>query len=140
MYRKLLYPVDGSELARAALPHVSEFARTAGATVLVVQAVEIVTEADAMTVPERRIEAEAAAREVVAALEADGVTVAPARVIEGDAGRSIVETVMNEGIDVVIMATHGRSGFRRLALGSVADYVVRNAPCPVLLIRPPREQ
>ena len=59
MYRTLLYPVDGSELSRAALAHVSEFARAAGATVIVVQAVEIVTEADAMTVPERRVEAEA---------------------------------------------------------------------------------
>lgn len=140
MYRTLLYPVDGSELSRAALAHVSEFARAAGATVIVVQAVEIVTEADAMTVPERRVEAEAFAQQVVAALEAQGVTVAPARVIEGDAGRSIVETVADAGVDVVIMGTHGRSGLRRLALGSVADYVVRHATCPVLLIRPAHEQ
>ncbi|MBX7110824.1 MAG: universal stress protein [Dehalococcoidia bacterium] len=139
MYEKLLYPVDGSDLSLVALPHVAEIARASGAIVTVLQAVEIVTEADAITVPERRGEADESIHRIVASLRDQGVTVAAPRVIEGDAGRSIVEAADADAADLVIMATHGRSGVRRLALGSVADYVVGHASCPVLLIRPPQD-
>lgn len=139
MYRTILYPVDGSELAKIALPHVVAIATTTGATVLVVQALEIVTEADAMTVPERRAEADASVEDAASALRAAGVTVDGTRVIEGDAGRSIIDAADDAGADLIVMATHGRSGIVRMALGSVADYVVRHAHRPVLLVRPPHE-
>ncbi|MGE0229202.1 MAG: universal stress protein [Dehalococcoidia bacterium] len=137
MYEKILYPTDGSELSRLALPHVVAIARALGIPVAVLEAVEIVTEADAMTVPERREEAERCVTDITASLEAQGVTVAGARVVEGDAGRSILNAVAEEGADLVIMATRGNSGLRRLALGSVAEHVMTRAPCAVLLVRPP---
>ncbi len=139
MYRKILYPVDGSELSTAALPHVVALAEATGAPVVVVQAVEIVTEADAMTVPERRTEAEASTGRTARALEAAGVAVEATHVIEGDAGRSIVTAADEEAADIIVMATQGRSGLRRLALGSVAEYVMVHAGRPVLLVRPPHE-
>lgn len=139
MYERLLYPVDGSDLAEVALPHVRSFALGAGAEVHVVQAVEIVTEADAMTIPERHAEAEQYVQRLAEELRADGIRVAGARAIDGPAGRTIVEVAAAEHIDAIVMASRGRGGVRRFVLGSVADYVVRHAPCPVLLVHPPHE-
>lgn len=48
----------------------------------------------------------------------------------------ITETAREQGADYIVMGTHGRSGIARLMLGSVADRVVRTAPCPVLTVRP----
>jgi universal stress protein A len=50
--------------------------------------------------------------------------------------RKIVEVAADEKLDLIVMATHGRTGFSHLFLGSVAEKVVRTAPCPVLTIRP----
>ena len=49
----------------------------------------------------------------------------------------IVEAVAQVGADLVVMGTHGRSGFERLLLGSVTERVVRTAPCPVITVPPP---
>ena len=48
----------------------------------------------------------------------------------------IIDYVKEEGIDLVVMGTHGRSGIEHILIGSVAEKVVRKAPCPVLTIRP----
>lgn len=139
MYRKLLYPVDGSELSREAMPHVVTFARAMHAPVLILQVVEIVTEADAVTVPERTTEADTSAHAVAGALAGQGVTVEDTLVLEGDAGRTIVDAARQHGVDLIIMSTRGNSGLRRLVLGSVAEHVMTHASCPVLLVRPPHE-
>ncbi len=58
---------------------------------------------------------------------------------EGKPGPRIVEVSENEGCDLIVMSTHGRSGFRRALLGSVASYVVNHVEdAAVLLVRPPR--
>ena len=53
----------------------------------------------------------------------------------GDAAKSILETAEKVGAELIVMATHGRSGVRRLVLGSVTEKVVRAAACPVLVVR-----
>jgi nucleotide-binding universal stress UspA family protein len=53
----------------------------------------------------------------------------------GEPWREIVQLAVDLEADVVILGTHGRSGIRRLVLGSVAETVVRRAPCPVLVVR-----
>jgi nucleotide-binding universal stress UspA family protein len=55
---------------------------------------------------------------------------------DGDPARNIVEHALAKTTDLVVMGTHGRSGFERLLIGSVAEKVVRKAPCPVLLVPP----
>ena len=59
------------------------------------------------------------------------------RLLEGRAAATIAETAQMEGCDMIVLATHGRSGFKRLVLGSVAEAVVRRAECPVLTVPPP---
>lgn len=53
---------------------------------------------------------------------------------EGDPGANIVELAEEEGVDLVVIATHGRTGLMRFVFGSVAEKVVRHSPCPVLVI------
>jgi len=57
----------------------------------------------------------------------------------GDAGGEIVRIAEDERADLIVIATHGLTGWRRLVFGSVAERVVRTADCPVLTIRAPRQ-
>jgi nucleotide-binding universal stress UspA family protein len=58
-------------------------------------------------------------------------------VVIGNPAATIVATAEKRGVDMIVMGTHGRSGFSHLFVGSVAERVVRCAPCPVLTIRQP---
>lgn len=55
---------------------------------------------------------------------------------EGDARDQIIEVAKAFGADLIVIGSHGRRGFKRLVMGSVAEMVVRHAPCPVLVVRP----
>jgi nucleotide-binding universal stress UspA family protein len=57
------------------------------------------------------------------------------RLLEGDPATVIVETAAETGADLIVLGTHGRTGLSRLVMGSVAEEVLRRAPCPVLTIR-----
>jgi nucleotide-binding universal stress UspA family protein len=54
---------------------------------------------------------------------------------EGAAAEEILRLAEQKAVDLIVMATHGRSGVRRLLLGSVAEKVIRSAPCPVLAVK-----
>ncbi|MEA2578125.1 MAG: hypothetical protein QOD78_1713 [Chloroflexota bacterium] len=79
---------------------------------------------------------QAAAQELVGRGRAMGIKVS-FLVWTGDPGESIVSAAEAEGVDLVVVGTHGRGTIGRFILGSVSDHVVRNAPCPVLVVRPP---
>jgi nucleotide-binding universal stress UspA family protein len=59
------------------------------------------------------------------------------RLLEGNATRSILEEARDAGADLIVLGTHGREGFERLVLGSVAEKVLRQAACPVLTVGQP---
>jgi nucleotide-binding universal stress UspA family protein len=59
------------------------------------------------------------------------------RLLEGDPARTILETARETGCDLIVMGTHGRSGLGRFLMGSVAERVLRKAPCPVLTLKAP---
>ncbi len=54
----------------------------------------------------------------------------------GEPGVEVLRAADELGADLIVMATHGRTGLRRLVLGNLAEIVVREAPCPVLTVRP----
>jgi nucleotide-binding universal stress UspA family protein len=54
---------------------------------------------------------------------------------EGDPGESIVDAATAEHAGLIVLGTHGRRGVNRSIFGSVSDHVVRNAPCPVVVVR-----
>lgn len=61
-------------------------------------------------------------------------------VLQGDAATQLVDAVEREGIDLLVIATHGRTGWRRFIFGSVAEKILRSVRCPVFIIHAPREE
>lgn len=145
MYRRIIVPLDGSELAGRALVHARELARRLSAPVHLVRVVDAHVLAqlgvtglafDAVAVRELvREEDEDATAFMdgqVAELRKEGVDVSGA-VVHGTVAASIVASSGPD--DLIVMASHGRSGLRRWFLGSVAEEVLRQATAPVLLVR-----
>ena len=145
MYKKILVPLDGSELAEKVLPHAAALAKGTGAELTLVTVVHLTLGAVAAkleTIPEAAAERRAALRaeatiyleKVQRDLKDQGV-VARVRALEGDVAHEIITYAEREGFDLVTMATHGRSGIDRFVMGSIAEKVVRSTIKPVLLIR-----
>lgn len=134
MFRKVLVPLDGSELSESALvPLHRLLAQAEGARATLLHVLPEGLEGE-----ERRRAREAASaalaevRERVAGwpLQCDTTTV------EGDPAGAILDAVEQLHPDLVAMATHGRSGLQRLVRGSVAERVLRHATVPLLLVNP----
>jgi nucleotide-binding universal stress UspA family protein len=137
--RKIVVPLDGSALAEAALPKAIEIAKTTpGARIALVRAAEASAfVGDAVEAQVRVVRAaEDYLEEVAARVRTAGVTVT-ASVWYGAAAASIVEMAEFAQADLIVMTTHGRTGFGRLVMGSVAEAVLRATHTPVLLLRPP---
>lgn len=149
-YNKILLTHDGSSLADTAVPHVILLAKKFHAEVHILQIVESYKLNTPIIVPEapmyisendlkKMIRSEkTSAKKNVTRIKDDliqsGISDVEAVVIDGVAIEEIIKYANENTIDVIIMATHGRSGLKRVLLGSVADNVIRNAGCPVLLI------
>jgi nucleotide-binding universal stress UspA family protein len=67
--------------------------------------------------------------------EAAGARHVSARLLQGSPAQSIIDLARDERFDLIVMGTHGRTGVGRWVLGSVAEKVVRGAPCPVLTVK-----
>jgi universal stress protein A len=80
-------------------------------------------------------EAEKQLRAGVRTLDRPGITITT-EVRTGRPGRTIVDCARDRECDLVVVGSHGRTGVAHLIMGSVAEHVVRHAPCPVLVIRP----
>lgn len=76
-------------------------------------------------------------KELTARAHAAGIKEAHCRVGVGDPAIDIVELAGTGKFDLIVMGTHGRGGFKHALLGSVAEKVVRRAPCPVMTVRAP---
>jgi len=144
---KILVPLDGSELSEAVLPVV---AGLAGPFDLAIQLLRVIEPMPAYAAPEiplarteeivrlQEDDAEGYLAKVGVPLEAKGcrVTRTIARGLPVDA---IIRAASEGGAGLIAMSTHGRSGFGRLLLGSVAERVLRAAPVPVLLWKAPAD-
>lgn len=148
--QQILVPLDGSAFAEQALPDAQALAQANGASLLLIQALQqpsagnqrllFDSEADANALFARwRAEAEAYLMGIAANLNAKGVA-CTYRVIWGDPDQAILDTIEDEKIDLIVMTTHGRTGMQRWFYGSVANRVLRSAPCPLLLVRNLKQQ
>jgi nucleotide-binding universal stress UspA family protein len=134
--RKILVPVDFAPCAQAALDQAAELAGALAAslTVLHVEPSETAKTASALE------SHDAAVRALGEYVErARGVIGERAQGLlrTGDPDRVIREHAVDGGFDLIAMGTHGRSGRLHMLTGSVAESVLRNAPCPVLIVRMP---
>ena len=140
-YRKILIPTDFSECAGHALEAGLALARNAGAKVQLLHVVEPAAMAPvalAGLIPEGSIldRIEENARELMdklvkekgAGLDIEGT------VVVGPAATEIASIAERSGADLIVIATHGRTGLKHTLMGSVAERLLRYAPCPVLVI------
>lgn len=147
-YARIMVPLDGSPAAEQILPHVESLAERLGSTVILLYAsapleeeAALTGEADAGVVVDPRAlvdEEQGAASEylehVAGRMASKGLAVERVQQV-GDAAAVIVEQAHRTGTDLVAMTTHGRGGLGRLIFGSLAESVLRDLPCPLLLVR-----
>lgn len=152
---KILAPTDLSELSKVGVRYALVLARAISAEVTVYQTVtseDLVQHGDQFTGGEgsdggRRIPStilqryEAALARFLNDNFSDLIPWLKVRekVEIGRPDKAIIQRAKMEGSDLIVIATHGRSGLAHILLGSVTEKVVRHAPCPVLTVRPPAE-
>jgi len=130
--RNMLLPIDGSDLALQALPGIVEFARLFESRIILLRIFEG-ADRRAVVAPETT-RAREELEELARAIEKKGVK-AVRLLGTGDPVERILKTVSEQKIDMIAMATHGRSGLSRLKDGSITEQVLRRAEVPLLVTR-----
>lgn len=156
MYKKIMVPLDGSELAECVLPHVESIVKGCHAPdVVLVRVVEpvllpagmgtdgsvIFTEQDAARIRSQsdslhKHNAEDYLKKLASRMQ-PGIPHLHTEVLVGKPADTLAAYAEKNGIDLIVIATHGRSGVSRWVWGSVADRVLRSACVPVMMIRAP---
>jgi nucleotide-binding universal stress UspA family protein len=146
MYQKILVPLDGSELAECALSHVKSLVQEGSmvdVTLLNVfsfdlpwideysQRIDINAIREPLIASSKKYLAEVESR-----LSSKGITVKTESLEAKGPADAITDYAQKKGIELIVMSTHGYTGFKKLMLGSVAFGVLNQSPVPVLLIRP----
>jgi nucleotide-binding universal stress UspA family protein len=142
--RRILVPTDFSETSAAALRYAVALARRFGARVDLLNVSDYPVIADEADYPIRIFEtmqntAHDHLRRLLTEQEVKELRPDYAMRI-GDPAEEIVRYAHEHGVDLIVMGTHGREGVMRAVLGSVAETVVRRAPCPVLTVHHPEPE
>lgn len=136
-FKTILFATDFSPASNVAFDVASALARDYRARMIVLHVIEPVrmgfSEFASYVGPDED-KGEAMARLQAITAPSPTVTI-EYRLLEGDPATVIAETAGETDADLVVMGTHGRTGFTRLVMGSVAEEVLRQAPCPVLTVR-----
>jgi nucleotide-binding universal stress UspA family protein len=147
--KNILVATDFSEPAAAAMDYGRALGRQFGSQLYVIHVVEDIlmsvgSDGYVAEVSQLQIDAEEKAKERMRALvdDRDREELRPKGYVFHDRSipRGIAEYARTHAIDLIVLGTHGRTGVRHLALGSVAERVVRAAPCPVLTVKHPERE
>jgi nucleotide-binding universal stress UspA family protein len=143
-FKRILVPLDGSALAEQAVPQAEAIAQETGAQILLLQVIsslsememdELFAEEANMSTENDRVEAaelylaQARKRLSLAGLAAD------THIVTGRPAEAILDTANALDADLVVMSTHGRSGYKRVLYGSVAGEVLHGSQCPLIVVR-----
>ncbi|HLJ35353.1 MAG TPA: universal stress protein [Ktedonobacteraceae bacterium] len=144
MFERILVPLDGSERAERAIPVAARIARATSGSMVLLQVVEQATEYDmypvrATIVTTQEVEVNVTkATDYLTSLmqkdELEGVGI-QIEVLIGDVAPTICSFAQSTAADLIVMCSHGYTGFKRWFLGSVANVTARTAPVPVLILR-----
>ena len=145
--RSILLPTDFSDCAAYAVPAAASLARLMGARIVCLHVIEPIVPtvgwtpvAEPLPVADNSDHLEAsAARElpkIAGRPECAGLDVEDL-IVHGEAASEIVRVAKERAVDLVVISSHGRTGWGRILFGSTAESVVRHAPCPVLVVKPP---
>lgn len=137
---KILFATDFSDATRGALGVAASMAQALGAELLIVH-VEVPFTVDGEELPPAIQQAERKRLEDQLAKIVPPSSEIPVRrvLLTGAPADRIVDFAREEQVDMIVMGTHGRRGVRRFLMGSIAEAVVRLAPCPVLTVKPSTE-
>jgi len=144
--KKVVVPLDGSPMAETALPHAVDLAQRLGLAIELARVYDVpltaYAGADAPYIPNQpklrnlvREEASAYLEVKVNQLHADGIEKVSSVLLVGSGADEIIDLAHSTPDNLIAMCTHGRSGVRRWALGSVTEKVVRHSGDPVLIVR-----
>jgi universal stress protein A len=138
--KKILVPIDFSDCSKKALQYAVPFARQFSASITLIHVVQVNrftgTDFGAVDLPLLEAGAVKSAEEQLASMARTDVPVPAATVVRsGHPVQEIVDAAGSLEADVIIISTHGRTGLKHVFLGSVAENIVRYAPCPVLVVR-----
>jgi nucleotide-binding universal stress UspA family protein len=136
-WKKILVATDGSRFSTLAIGKAIDFAAAYGGSLVAVSVVDVPTEFYAEA-PQAVDDMVRKAKEYTAAVrkqaEAAGVK-AETYVGEAEAFEAIVKLARDREVDMIVVGSHGRTGLRRLLMGSVTEKVIGHAPCPVLVVK-----
>jgi nucleotide-binding universal stress UspA family protein len=151
MFKKILVCLDGSKLAEQILPYAAAEAEAFNSHVVLFHVfpppffispgipgtspVPVETDAMIKNALKEESQAQAYLEQQAALIKSRGLRVT-AVTLAGLAGPEIIQYAAENGIGLIAIATHGRGGLGRAVFGSVADYVLRTARVPVLVVRP----
>ncbi len=148
--KRILVPTDFGEQADAALNYGRELARTFGASLSVLHVCENIltrgfgVEGYVTSYPELQRDLEEAAQKQLDKTITDEdrreLRVEPIVITSNAPAYAIVNYARETSVDLIVMGTHGRGAVAHLLVGSVAERVVRTAPCPVLTVRQPEHE
>jgi nucleotide-binding universal stress UspA family protein len=139
--RKILVPTDFSPHSDQAMQYAAMIARAFKARILLVHVIEPLTYSitDTLQVTDHFVALKTIARPLLETarkrFQKEGLSV-ETDLLTGIPYRQILNKARRIGVDMIVMGTHGRTGVEHFLLGSVAEKVVRLAPCPVVTVRP----
>lgn len=133
--KTILVPVDFSHSDTAALKLASSLARDTGAKLLIIHVAEVPTfYGGEMYYGVPNPSEQQVSKMLFDIVPGDNI-VYEHHLLTGDPAPSMVRFAKEHGVDLIVMSTHGRTGFSRLLMGSIAEEVVRKAECPVLTLK-----
>lgn len=143
-FKNILCPIDFSESSAKVVPYAVSLAEKFNAKLYLVYVVRELRHFTGFYIPHTSIasfEAEVARgaeknMQNFVEEHCEGIKNLETRVIIGDVGEELNKMASSAGIDLIVMGTHGRKGLDKAIFGSVAEKVVKSAPCPVLTVNP----
>jgi nucleotide-binding universal stress UspA family protein len=140
MQPRILVPYDFSPTAEQALRWADELKRSVGGgSIHLLYVLSPLPIAGVVAAIPLSVPCEEDLEKIEAGLHDTALRVAPGAthqaVLGTDVATQIIDTAQQRNADLIVMGTHGRGGVKRLVLGSIADYIVRHASCPVVTVR-----
>lgn len=136
-WQRILVATDGSRFSKIAIERAIDFAKSYGGELRVISIVDVPPEfyAEAPNAVDDMInKAKGYVKDIRTQAKSAGIK-SDGFVGEGEAYQIITDTAKKENVNVIVMGSHGRTGLKRLLMGSVTEKVIGHAPCPVLVVK-----
>jgi nucleotide-binding universal stress UspA family protein len=136
-YKKILFATDFSPASDAALHYATAMARDSGARLLIlhVEEMPVPYAAGEMVMPAPLYPNPEVRRMLEEVVPDDPSVRYEHHLVQGSPAEEIASVAHQQAVDLLVMGTHGRTGIRRVLMGSVAEAVMRHADCPVLTLK-----